>query len=111
MQQAASLGELMIAGFSGAAIVTCGGLYALFFAWSRLRPGNLWGRLSGFSFLGLALSLALLAWSLHFDGLWRAVAAFLLTAYLVAPWLIWRLVRATHGGEGITVIQPDEGRA
>src|SRR5262245_33279683 len=91
MNATPSFADFVIAGFSGAAVVSFGGLYALFFAWSRLRPRALWRRLSVLAFALLATALLLLARALHFDALWNGVALFLLAAYLLAPMLIWRL--------------------
>ena len=99
MNEALGLPELLAAGLAGAAVVSFGGLYALFLAWGLMRRNRLYRGLACASFLMLALAFAVLSEALRLDRLWNAAIVFLLVAYLVAPYLIWRLTAATHAGE------------
>ena len=99
IQDALGFSQSGLSWIFNAYVVAFGGLYALFFAWNRLRPRALWRWLCCGSFALLALALLLLARALHFGPGWNGAAIFLLAAYLVAPCLIWRLTRATHAEE------------
>jgi len=90
-------GELLIAGLAGAAVVACGGLYAFFLAWSFMH-GRARDRYLAYSnYLALCLAFIALAQALRMGVVWHLAIAFLLIAYLVAPHLVWKLTRATHG--------------
>jgi hypothetical protein len=89
--------ELLVAGLAGAVIVLCGGLYALFLALS-LMHGRFRDRVLAYlNFSLLLVAFIVLAKSLHMNALWHAVIMFLMLAYLISPYLIWKLTKATHG--------------
>ena len=73
-----------------------GACYAVFLALSRLRDFVVLFHLSNLSYVALAASVAVLAWSLRLDGAWLVLVALLLVGYYVAPRFIWRLSVATH---------------
>lgn len=99
METAPGMHHLLAAGIAGAAVVTFGGLYALFLAWHYMRekPTHRWFAY-GF-YACLAASFGVLSVALRLDAFWNTAILFLLVAYLVAPHLIWRLTDATHVGE------------
>jgi len=85
-----------LAALSAGAVVLFGACYAVFLALSRLRGFVLLYHLSNLSYVALATSVTVLAWSLRLDGAWLILVAFLLLGYYVAPRFIWRLSVATH---------------
>ena len=87
-----------IAALSAGAVVLFGACYAVFLALSRLRGFVLLYHLSNLSYVALATSVTVLAWSLRLDGAWLILVALLLLGYYVAPRFIWRLSVATHDG-------------
>ena len=88
-----------IAALSAGAVVLFGACYAVFLALSRLRGFVLLYHLSNLSYVSLATSVAVLAWSLRLDGAWLILVALLLLGYYVAPRFIWRLSVATHDSD------------
>lgn len=99
MQTALSATALVAAGLAGAAVVTFGGLYALFLAWHYMQKKAAHRRFAYAFYACLALSFGVLSAALRLDAFWNIAIVFLLAAYLVAPHLIWRLTVATHAGE------------
>lgn len=85
-----------LAAVSAGAVVLFGACYAVFLALSRLRGFLVLYHLSNLSYVALAASVAVLAWSLRLGGAWLALVALLLVGYYVAPRFIWRLSVATH---------------
>ncbi len=83
--------------FSAAMVILCGAVYALLFAFSRMkqRPGLM--PLAYLGYAGLILSVAVLARAAHLDTpFWSVVVALMLIGYFVAPHFIFRLCVATH---------------
>ncbi len=85
-----------LAAVSAGAVVLFGACYAVFLALSRLRDFVVLFHLSNLSYVALAASVAVLAWSLRLSGAWLVLVALLLVGYYVAPRFIWRLSVATH---------------
>jgi hypothetical protein len=82
---------------AGALVVLFGACYAASLAWGRLYRHRGLLALAIASVVLLAASLFVLARTLHLEGGWRVLVVLLLLAYVLAPPLIWRLARATHG--------------
>ena len=91
--------EDFVATFAACAfIVLFGAGYAGLFAWSRIARRKRFLLGAAFCYAALAGSVLLLTRLAHLDGAWRAVSALMLAGYLVAPWAIWKLCVASHGG-------------
>jgi len=99
METAPSMSELLAAGIAGAAVVTFGGLYALFLAWHYMHNKPSHRRFAYAFYACLTASFGVLSVALRLTAFWNAAIVFLLIAYLVAPHLIWRLTAATHSDE------------
>jgi hypothetical protein len=82
---------------AGALVVLFGACYAASLAWGRLYRHRGLVALAITSVVLLAASLFVLARTLHLEGGWRVLVVLLLLGYVLAPPLIWRLARATHG--------------
>lgn len=84
---------------SAAVVVVAGLLYALLYAWSRIR-GQRWIMVFAYlAFALLAMSVTVLAAVLHLQGPWRFMVATMLIGYLLAPHGIWHLCVGTHAEE------------
>ena len=83
---------------AGAMVVVCGGLYALFLAFSRLRGSRHLARFAALAYAALVVFAFLLAASLALTPAWYAVIAVMLAGYWLAPKAIWHLTAATHAG-------------
>jgi len=94
--QAVEVNSIMLAVMAGAMVVVSGGLYAGVFAIGRLAGRENLVRLSYLFYLFLAVSVLILARSLHFSGIWQGLTFVLLVGYLIAPQMIWRLCVGTH---------------
>lgn len=96
MVQPVDLQDFFIAFFSAAMVLMAGALYALLFAYARVhRRPRLMPYAYG-AYAGLAVSVVVLARAMHWSGPWLVVAGLMLTGYLVAPHIIYRLSVATH---------------
>lgn len=88
-----------IATFAACAlIVLFGAGYAGLFAWSRVRRRRDALIAAGIFYAALVLTVMLLSRLAHLDGSWQAVTGLMLVGYLLAPWAIWKLCAASHGG-------------
>lgn len=87
--------------FTGAAVILCGALYALLFAWARVRRDARFLAAAYLSYAGLALAVLTLAQVTHlFHSLfWSGVVLLMLVGYLLAPHGIWHLCVGTHPHE------------
>lgn len=84
--------------FSAAMVILCGGLYALVFAFARVKglPGLM--PLAYVGYIGLVIATGFLAWSANLltSPFWSVVVALMLLGYFVAPHGIWHLCVGTH---------------
>lgn len=87
--------------FSAAMVIMTGALYALLFAYSRLKGVTRLMPLAYIAYAGLAVSVLVLgdAANLFHDRFWTAIVGLMLIGYLVAPHAIWHLCVGTHAGE------------
>jgi hypothetical protein len=88
-----------LAAMAGAMVVVFGALHALFLALAKLRHSRKYLNLSYLAYGGFLLMTMLLAWTLHLTGFWFLVVIVMLIGYLLAPYGIWHLSVATHGGD------------
>jgi hypothetical protein len=101
MIEPVALKDFFITFFSAAMVILTGGLYAMLFAYARIkrRPGLMW--LAYVSYAGLAISVATLASAANLFGstFWITIVALMLVGYLLAPHAIWHLCVGTHQDE------------
>ncbi len=91
-------GHIMIATIAGALVIMFGAVYALLFAWSRVKsyPKLMIG--AYLAYLLFAISVVVMAYTLHLNGFWYLIVAVMLLGYLLAPHGIWYLCVGTHDG-------------
>jgi len=94
--------------FSAAMVIVFGALYALLFAYGRVKALPRIMPLAYLAYLGLAVSVFTLAdaANLLHSTFWTAIVALMLVGYLVAPHAIWHLCVATHAGEEDAASKP-----
>lgn len=84
--------------FSAAMVIMTGALYALLFAFSRVRGAPRLMPLAYGTYLGLCVSVLTLAQAANLlnDTFWTVIVGLMLVGYLVAPHAIWHLCVGTH---------------
>ena len=84
--------------FSAAMVILSGALYALLFAYARVRQRPRLMPLAYLAYLGLVVSVLVLAIvaNLFSTGFWAFVVTLMLVGYLLAPHGIWHLCVGTH---------------
>ncbi|MBT8059858.1 MAG: hypothetical protein KJO33_09695 [Gammaproteobacteria bacterium] len=99
MSEALQAREIMLATGSGALVVLFGALYAMLFAFARLRHPLLMP-FAYAAYLLFAASTLVLAHALHLSGFWLLIIGVMLVGYLLAPHGIWHLCVGTHEAGG-----------
>jgi len=87
--------------FSAAMVIMTGALYALLFAFARIKGVPRLMPLAYFAYACLVVSVLFLAdaANLFHSSFWTAIVGLMLVGYLVAPHAIWHLCVGTHAGE------------
>ncbi|HEX8980305.1 MAG TPA: hypothetical protein VF811_11405 [Parasulfuritortus sp.] len=101
MIEPVQLADFFTVFFSAAMVIVAGAVYALLFAFARLKKLP---RLMPFAYLayaGLAASAVTLARAANLlnHPLWAGIVGLMLLGYLVAPHAIWHLCVGTHADE------------
>lgn len=101
MIEPASLGNFFTIFFTSAMVIMLGALYALLFAFSRLKGDKRLMPLAYLSYAGLLISTLFLADAANLlkHPFWTVIVAFMLVGYLLAPHAIWHLCVGTHAEE------------
>lgn len=101
MIEPASLANFFTIFFSSALVILLGALYALLFAYSRIRAMPVLMPLAYLSYAGLFVSTLTLAHAANLlsHPLWATVVVCMLLGYLLAPHGIWHLCVGTHAEE------------
>lgn len=101
MIEPASLGNFFIIFFTSAMVIVLGALYALLFAFSRLKGDSRLIPLAYLSYAGLLISTLFLADAANLlkHPFWVVIVVFMLVGYLLAPHAIWHLCVGTHVAE------------
>ncbi len=101
MIEPASLGNFFTIFFTSAMVIMLGALYALLFAFSRLKGDVRLMPLAYISYAGLLISTLFLADAANLlkHPFWTVIVAFMLVGYLLAPHAIWHLCVGTHADE------------
>jgi hypothetical protein len=94
--------------FSAAMVILCGALYALLFAFSRVRQMPALMPLAYLSYLGLVIAVLVLAGAANLNTpFWNLVVVLMLAGYFGAPHVIYRLCVATHASDSHPVPAPE----
>lgn len=90
--------------FSAAMVIMTGALYALLFAYSRMKHSPRLMPLAYIAYLGLVVSVMTLAnaANLFNNTFWTVIVGLMLVGYLVAPHAIWHLCVGTHAEDTAT---------
>jgi hypothetical protein len=98
MIEPARLADFFTIFFTSAMVIVMGAVYALMFAYSRLKAMPRLMPLAYLAYLGLFISVLFLARAANLlsHPLWVSIVAFMLLGYLLAPHAIWHLCVGTH---------------
>lgn len=98
MIEPVSLADFFTAFFSAAMVIITGAVYALLFAFARVKRLNNLLPLAYLAYIGLVVSVLALAKvaNLFHHPFWTVVVGLMLAGYLFAPHAIWNLCVGTH---------------
>jgi hypothetical protein len=101
MIEPVALKDFFLTFFSAAMVVLTGALYALLFAYSRVKQRPRLMPLAYAAYLGLVASVLVLGTAAHLFAsvFWISIVAAMLVGYLLAPHAVWHLCVGTHAGE------------
>jgi hypothetical protein len=101
MIEPVALADFFITFFSAAMVILFGALYALLFAYSRVKGMPRLMLLAYAAYAGLFVSVMTLAGvaSLFSTTFWSVIVLLMLAGYLLAPHAIWQLCVGTHADE------------
>lgn len=101
MVEPASLANFFTIFFTSAMVILLGALYALLFAFSRVKGYPRLMPLAYITYAGLFTSVLFLAEAANLfkHPVWTTIVILMLTGYLLAPHAIWHLCVGTHAGE------------
>ena len=101
MIEPVALQDFFLTFFSAAMVILCGALYALLFAYARVKQRPRLMPLAYAAYFGLAVSVLVLAMvaNLFATGFWTFIVVLMLVGYLLAPHGIWHLCVGTHAHE------------
>lgn len=98
MIEPANLADFFTIFFTSAMVILLGALYALLFAYSRLKQMPRLMPAAYIAYGGLFISALVLARATHLfnSPWWATLVVLMLAGYLLAPHAIWHLCAATH---------------
>lgn len=98
MIEPVKMADFFITFFSAASVIVFGALYALLFAYSRIKKVPRIMPLAYAAYAVLFVSVLELANVAHLFGsvFWVCVVVLMLAGYLLAPYAIWNLCVGTH---------------
>jgi multisubunit Na+/H+ antiporter MnhG subunit len=101
MIEPVALENFFLTFFSAATVILTGGLYALLFAYARVRNRPRLMPLAYAAYLGLFVSVLALAHATNMlnHAFWIVIVLLMLVGYLFAPHAIWHLCVGTHQEE------------
>jgi hypothetical protein len=107
MIEPAKLADFFTIFFTSAMVILLGALYALLFAYARIKSMPRLMSLAYASYLGLFIATLFLARSANLlnHPLWTIIVVLMLIGYLFAPHGIWHLCAATHAGERLHSVE------
>ena len=101
MIEPANLANFFTIFFSSAMVILLGALYALLFAFSRIKGEHRLMPLAYLSYVGLTVAVLTLAQAANLlrQPFWFSIVVLMLLGYLLAPHGIWHLCVGTHADE------------
>lgn len=98
MIEPVKMADFFVTFFSAASVIVCGALYALLFAYSRIKHVPRLMPLAYAAYALLFVSVVVLANVANLFGspFWVCVVILMLAGYLLAPHAIWHLCVGTH---------------
>ena len=101
MIEPVALKDFFITFFSAAMVIMTGGLYALLFAYARIKRRPALMGMAYVAYVGLVISVITLATAANLfnSTFWITIVALMLIGYLAAPHAIWHLCVGTHQDE------------
>ncbi len=101
MIEPANLANFFTIFFSSAMVILLGALYALLFAFARLKGDRRLMPLAYLSYVGLTVAVLTLAQAANLlkQPFWFSIVVLMLLGYLLAPHGIWHLCVSTHANE------------
>lgn len=98
MIEPVELADFFVTFFSAASVILCGALYALLFAYSRIRNRPRLMALAYAAYAALFASVIVLGDVANLFGspFWMSVVMLMLAGYLAAPHAVWHLCVNTH---------------
>ena len=110
MIEPVALKDFFITFFSAAMVIMTGGLYALLFAYARVKSRPRLMLLAYLAYLGLFASVLVLALAANLfnNSFWTVIVLLMLIGYLLAPHAIWHLCVGTHRDEEAGEAGPDK---
>lgn len=108
MIEPVALKDFFLTFFSAAMVILTGGLYALLFAYARVKGRPRLLPLAYASYTGLFASVMALAsaTNLFNHAFWIGIVLLMLVGYLLAPHAIWHLCVGTHQDEMAGEVDP-----
>ncbi len=101
MIEPVKMADFFVTFFSAASVIIFGALYALLFAYSRIKKETRLMPLAYAAYAVLCISVIVLAnvANLFKQPVWASIVVFMLAGYLFAPHAIWHLCVGTHADE------------
>jgi uncharacterized membrane protein len=101
MIEPVALKDFFLTFFSAAMVILSGALYAMLFAYARVKRRPRLMPLAYAAYLGLVVSVLVLATvaNLFTSGFWTFIVVLMLAGYLLAPHAVWHLCVGTHAHE------------
>lgn len=90
------LADFFMSFFSAAMIIFTATLYAVLYAWARLRGKRGVYFAAGLAYLALLVCVALFSRINHLSGHWQWLSLTMVVGYALMPSAIWNLCVATH---------------
>ncbi len=91
--------HILIAAMAGAMVVLFGAIYAMLFAWSKIKKDPRYMIGAYFAYSIFVVFTAIMAYTLNLTGFWYSIVAVMLIGYLLAPHGVWHLCVGTHKQE------------
>lgn len=91
-----ALSDFFLSFFSAAMIILTATLYAVLYAWARIRGKRGIYIGAGIAYLALLVCVAIFSQVNHLHGHWLWLSAIMALGYALMPAAIWNLCVATH---------------
>ncbi len=88
--------SILLAAMSGALIVVFGALFAVLYAFARLKGNRQLMYMAYLNYFLLVVSAIALSRALNLDGYWTVIVVIMLAGYFAGPHVIWKLCVKTH---------------